>query len=118
MIGRIPLRVRRAMPYLLVLAIALGYSASLSGGYLNWDDPWLIRDNPVLQDASADALRKIWFDFSVETRMALGAEYLPLRLGFRPFGRKPRLQTSGCRLQEVQSRGRLRWRQKMATWRA
>lgn len=94
MIARIPLRMRRAMPYLLVLAIVLGYLPSLSGGYLNWDDPWLIRDNPVLHDASADALRKIWIDFSVETRMALGAEYLPLRdtelwVEARVFGLSP-----------------------------
>jgi tetratricopeptide (TPR) repeat protein len=63
----------------LVVAVGLAYGPSLPGGFLNWDDPWLVRDNPVLREDAAEALRAIWLDFSDPTRMALGAEYLPVR---------------------------------------
>lgn len=90
----VPQRWRSLAPFLLVLAVLLAYLPSLRGGYLVWDDPWLIRDNAVLRDASPRALRAIWGDFSLETRLALGAEYLPLRdtelwLEARLFGLSP-----------------------------
>lgn len=64
---------------LLLFTVALTYWPSLAGGYLNWDDPWLIRDNPFLTQPSLSNLRAIWTDLSMSTRVALGAEYLPLR---------------------------------------
>lgn len=66
-------------PLLLVVAVVAAYAPSLGGGFLNYDDPWLIRDNPVLREASPAALATIWTDFGEQTRLALGAEYLPVR---------------------------------------
>jgi tetratricopeptide (TPR) repeat protein len=67
----------RLLPHLLALAIVLTYGLSLRGGFLNYDDDWLIRDNPVFHRPGA--LRSIWTDLSAETRQLLGAEYLPVR---------------------------------------
>src|SRR6478735_6401676 len=64
---------------LLVLSVLLVYLPSLGGGFLNLDDPWLIQDNPVFREPPWQALRMIWGDFSTEARLALGAEYLPIR---------------------------------------
>jgi protein O-mannosyl-transferase len=69
------------------------YAFSLRGGFLNYDDDWLIRDNPVFR--RADALRAIWTDLGAETRHRLGAEYLPVRdtlmwLEVRLVGQSPR----------------------------
>jgi hypothetical protein len=58
-------------------AIVLVYALSLRGGFLNYDDDWLVRDNPVLH--APHALRAIWTDLGAGTRQALGAEYLPVR---------------------------------------
>src|SRR3954464_533676 len=58
-------------------AIVLVYALSLRGGFLNYDDDWLVRDNPVLHGRGA--LRAIWTDLRPDTRLALGAEYLPVR---------------------------------------
>lgn len=62
----------------LLLAIAV-YAPTLGTGLVNYDDPWLVRDNWLLQDPSWHALRAIAFDFSTDTRATLGAEYLPVR---------------------------------------
>jgi hypothetical protein len=58
---------------------ALLYLPSLRHGLTRYDDPWLIRDNVLLQRVDWDALRRVFFDFSVEQRLRLGAEYLPIR---------------------------------------
>jgi hypothetical protein len=60
-----------------LLTTALAYLPSLGGGFLNWDDPWLILENPILRQRGA--LLSIWADFTLATRVALGAEYLPMR---------------------------------------
>jgi len=72
-------RLLRAAPGLLVLLVVVVYLPSLSGGFLNWDDPWLIEQNPILREPSLRALGAIWTDFRLETRLVLGAEYLPIR---------------------------------------
>ncbi len=64
---------------LLLLVVSLAYLPSLSGGFLNWDDPWLLESNSLLQQPSWKVLWQIWTDFSLPTRFAFGAEYLPLR---------------------------------------
>lgn len=64
---------------LLLFVVVLAYGSSLWGGFLNWDDPWLVEGNPRLTQPSFDALRAIWTDFSRETRLTFGAEYLPVR---------------------------------------
>ena len=72
---------RRAawMTALFALVIVGAYAGSIRGGFLNYDDPWLIRDNPVLARADRGALKTIWLDLSEDGRMSLGAEYLPVR---------------------------------------
>jgi tetratricopeptide (TPR) repeat protein len=62
----------------LVLAVAL-YAPTLRHGIVNYDDPWLIADNWILQHPSTTALRTIAFDTTADTRAVLGAEYLPVR---------------------------------------
>jgi len=59
------------------LAIVAAYALSLGGGFLNYDDDWLIRDNLTLHQPGA--LRAIWTSFSETSRHQLGAEYLPVR---------------------------------------
>lgn len=69
----------RHTAWLFALVLALAYLPSLSPNFLNWDDPWLIVHNPLLVQPSVHALGAMWTDFSRDTRLALGAEYLPLR---------------------------------------
>lgn len=64
---------------LVVAAVATAYLPSLGGGYIEFDDGWMIRDNAFVQSPSLSRLGAIWTDFSSETRLSLGAEYLPLR---------------------------------------
>jgi predicted negative regulator of RcsB-dependent stress response len=87
---------RRWLPPLaLALAVTAAYAPSLGGGFLNYDDDWLIQNNPVLRRADAGALATVWTDLRPETRQVLGAEYLPVRdtllwLEVRLFGPSPR----------------------------
>ena len=64
---------------LLVLLVLLLYLPSLGGGFLNLDDPWLIDRNPIFRAHELHGLLASWTDFSSATRLALGAEYLPVR---------------------------------------
>lgn len=78
----------------LVVFVVLAYAASVSSAWLSYDDDWLVRDNPVMRVASPRALGAIVADLSVPTRLALGAEYLPVRdvcvwLEVRAFGTSP-----------------------------
>lgn len=63
----------------LALLAALVFSPALGAGYLGYDDHWLIRDNTALAGFDAATFRAIFFDLSFENRIALGAEYLPIR---------------------------------------
>ncbi|MEM8606003.1 MAG: tetratricopeptide repeat protein [Myxococcota bacterium] len=58
---------------------ALLYLPTLQYALTRYDDPWLIRDNALLQGFSPSRLSTVLFDTSVEARLALGAEYLPTR---------------------------------------
>jgi tetratricopeptide (TPR) repeat protein len=58
---------------------ALIYLPTLSFGLVKYDDPWLVGQTPLLQHPSWQALSRIWLDLSSETRLLLGAEYLPVR---------------------------------------
>ncbi|MEI9952929.1 MAG: tetratricopeptide repeat protein [Pseudomonadota bacterium] len=64
---------------LLALTVIAAYAPSLGGGFLDWDDPWLISENPIFRSPSARHLALIWTDLSESARLSLGAEYLPLR---------------------------------------
>jgi tetratricopeptide (TPR) repeat protein len=66
-------------PLVLALAVVAVYAPSLSGGFLNYDDDWLIENNPIVRRTDLGALRPIWTDLGPETRQRLGAEYLPVR---------------------------------------
>jgi Tfp pilus assembly protein PilF len=63
----------------LVLLVAGLYSETLGFGLVSLDDPWLLRDNTLLQSPSTSDLRAVLFDLSAPTRYRLGAEYLPVR---------------------------------------
>lgn len=68
-----------ASPWLLAAAVVTVYAFSLSGGWLDYDDDWLVRDNELLTLRDPGVLARILFDFRRETRLVLGAEYLPVR---------------------------------------
>ncbi len=55
------------------------YASSIGFDFVAFDDPWLIADNPILTSQGGFDLGRVLFDFSAETRMILGAEYLPVR---------------------------------------
>lgn len=55
------------------------YLPTLSFGFVNYDDPWLIQNNALLHALGVDALRAVWLDLGWVTRRALGSEYLPVR---------------------------------------
>lgn len=62
----------------LIAALAM-YAPTLGRGLVNHVDPWLVRDNWIVNDPSWTSLRQIWFDLSPETRFVLGTEYYPVR---------------------------------------
>jgi Flp pilus assembly protein TadD len=62
----------------LVFALAL-YSWTLGRGIVNYDDPSLYRDNWIVQDASWQSVRTIWFELEGPHRYTLSPEYLPIR---------------------------------------
>ncbi len=66
-------------PLMLLLAVLVVYAPSLRGGFLGYDDSWLIDQNPVLREPSLQHLSWIWTNFSRAGRLSLGAEYLPVR---------------------------------------
>ena len=72
-------RFERWSTMLLVIVVGLAYLPSLSAGFLNWDDPWLVAENQVLARSSPSDVVAIWTDLTVQRRMQLGAEYLPVR---------------------------------------
>lgn len=60
------------------LAIAL-YASTLGRGIVNYDDASLYRDNWIVQHASWESLRTIWFELDGPHRFTLSPEYLPIR---------------------------------------
>ena len=69
---------------------------SFGGGYLAYDDDWLVQNNRILHEFSLAHCQAIFTQFDASTRFALGAEYLPIRdishlLEFGLFGDSPRL---------------------------
>lgn len=66
-------------PWWLVIAIVVVYAPSLGGGWLDYDDDWLVRDNELLNVRDAEVLLRIFGDFTRDTRLVLGAEFLPVR---------------------------------------
>jgi Flp pilus assembly protein TadD len=64
---------------LLLLLGLVTWSATLHRGFVNFDTPWMVIDNPVLAEGGLSAVRSVLWDMSFATRHALGAEYLPVR---------------------------------------
>lgn len=72
-------RLETSWAWLFGLLLIWLYVPSLSGDFLPYDDDWLITNNALLELPLAQALKAVFLDLSLETRLALGAEYLPLR---------------------------------------
>ncbi len=64
----------------LVAAAAL-YAPTIDRGLVNYDDPRLYTDNFVVQRASLESVRTIFFDLDIDSpgRWSLAPEYLPVR---------------------------------------
>jgi len=62
-----------------VLAVIAVYAPTLHFGLVNYDDPWLVRDNWILRDASWSSLETVFFDLHSPRRFVLSPEYLPVR---------------------------------------
>gem|GEM_PF-727075 len=79
----------------LFFLVLCAWFPTLHGGVNSVDSNWLVRDNPLLnletQLHTVELLNTIFLDLSLDTRLVLGAEYLPIRdlsvwLDFRLFG--------------------------------
>ncbi len=67
-------------PHLLMWVIlVLLWGNSIYDDTLTIDTGWLVVNNPILQSKSFATVYTILFDFSIGTRLTLGAEYLPVR---------------------------------------
>lgn len=69
----------RVLLWSALVATALVYAPTLGRGIVNYDDTWLIADNQVLQHLSLQSLWTVFTDLDSGRRIALGAEYLPVR---------------------------------------
>jgi protein O-mannosyl-transferase len=84
---------RVAVPLLpALLAVGL-YARTAAYGLVDYDDPWLVGANTLLSRPTASGLATVLFDLGAETRLRLGAEYLPVRdlsvlLDLALFGRR------------------------------
>lgn len=63
----------------LLLAVVLCYGKVVSFEWLNWDDDWLVLSNKLIQNCSLQSIWRLCSDFTLATRLQLGAEFLPLR---------------------------------------
>lgn len=78
-------------PLLLALLAALVFANTVHGGFVAFDTPWLVVDNPLLNSGDLRSLPAILWGMDTGTRLTLGAEYLPVRdvsvlLDFALFG--------------------------------
>jgi hypothetical protein len=62
----------------LVTACAV-YAPTLRRGLVGYDDDWLVERNWIVQRPSLATLHAIVLDTTSDTRIVLGAEYLPVR---------------------------------------
>jgi tetratricopeptide (TPR) repeat protein len=66
-------------PWLIAVVVVLVYAPASTGGWLGFDDDWLVRDNELLNQRSPEVVGSIFGAFDRDTRLVLGAEYLPVR---------------------------------------
>jgi tetratricopeptide (TPR) repeat protein len=72
-------RWQQVLPWVIALLLLLVYFPALSGGFLVWDDPWLVDQTSRFSRTTSHDVQTIFTDFSLATRVSLGSEYLPLR---------------------------------------
>ncbi len=76
-------RVRRhpgiALVGLAMIAAAILYAPTLTRGLINYDDPWLIQNNWIVQHPSWSSVWTIFFELHSPERFVLSPEYLPVR---------------------------------------
>ena len=65
--------------FCLALMVIATWTASLHDGFVNFDTPWMVVDNHLLDEGLLSATVAVLWDMSFATRHALGAEYLPIR---------------------------------------
>lgn len=63
----------------LVALVAVVWFPSVHPQTVDHDTPWLVVDNPMLNQGSSAQVIPIFTDLSPGTRLTLGAEYLPVR---------------------------------------
>ncbi|MBI4570170.1 MAG: tetratricopeptide repeat protein [Planctomycetes bacterium] len=64
----------------IVLAVAAVYGFVAGHDFVNWDDDWLVQDNPEITSLSAGQLAVMFNPWCEPARRdALGGEYLPIR---------------------------------------
>jgi len=77
------LRIRRdpgtALFVLALVAAAALYAPAIGRGLVNYDDPWLYRDNTLLHHPSWAAVVTVFTDLDSPQRFQLSPEYLPIR---------------------------------------
>lgn len=66
-------------PLLLLGLLLVTWAPTVHGGAVNYDDPWLILENPMLRPGDPAVLPAIWTDLSAGARLTLGTELLPVR---------------------------------------
>lgn len=65
---------------LLIALLATGvFANTVHDGYVAYDTPWLVVDNPLLNGGGLRSLPAILWGMETGTRLTLGAEYLPVR---------------------------------------
>jgi len=77
--GRLAAVVERIHPAWVGLVGFALYLRTVAFGFVQDDDPWLIRDNVLLHALSPASVWHVLSDFSWAQRYRLGAEYLPVR---------------------------------------
>lgn len=66
-------------PVLLLLIAVVAWSSAVHPGFVHHDTPWLVIDNPVLNQGDLGSIPAILWGMDRGTRLTLGAEYLPVR---------------------------------------
>ncbi len=72
-------RWQQVLPWIIALLLLVVYFPALGGGFLVWDDPWLVEQTSHISRTSSHDIQTIFTDFSLAARVSLGSEYLPLR---------------------------------------
>lgn len=69
----------RGSPAILLAAVLVAFGPCIQPATLNYDTPWLVVNNPLLSPGDPGVIPRVFRDMDLGTRLALGAEYLPVR---------------------------------------